>query len=70
MRRRLRACVVVAHHKNLTYLISWLGMREVGALEPKPGLPPTTAHLSQLAGTACKDPAKAVGSCGIQRPSR
>ena len=36
------------HHKDLTYLIAWLGMREVGALEPKPGLPPSSAHLAQL----------------------
>ena len=28
--RRCRAMPVVAHHKNMTYLWSWLGMREVG----------------------------------------
>jgi hypothetical protein len=36
---------VIVNHKDLSYLIAWLGMREVGALEPKPGLPPTSAHL-------------------------
>ena len=35
-------------------------MREVGELEPKPGLPPTTSHLSDLLARLGKDPAKAV----------
>jgi zinc/manganese transport system substrate-binding protein len=51
---------LVVYHKNMTYLIHWLGMREVGALEPKPGLPPTTAHLSELLSRLSKEPAKAV----------
>jgi zinc/manganese transport system substrate-binding protein len=35
-------------------------MREAGSLEPKPGLPPSTAHLSELVATLARDPAKAV----------
>ena len=35
-------------------------MQEVGALEPKPGLPPTTAHLGELLGRIEKEPAKAI----------
>ena len=30
------------------YLWDWLGMQQIGALEPKPGVPPTAAHMSQL----------------------
>ena len=56
----LKGTPVVVNHKDLSYLIAWLGMREVAALEPKPGLPPTTAHLSDLLGRLAKDPAKAV----------
>jgi len=56
----LKGMGVVVHHKNLSYLIRWLGMREVGALEPKPGLPPTAAHLSELLAGLGRDPAKAV----------
>src|SRR3954454_23052970 len=44
----LKGMAVVVYHKNLTYLFAWLGMREAGTLEPKPGLPPSTAHLSSL----------------------
>jgi zinc/manganese transport system substrate-binding protein len=52
----LKGVPVVVHHKDLSYLIAWLGMREVGSLEPKPGLPPSTASLAAL----IKKPAKAV----------
>jgi zinc/manganese transport system substrate-binding protein len=48
------------HHKNLTYLIAWLGMREAGALEPKPGLPPSAAHLNELLHGLKRAPVKAV----------
>ncbi len=56
----LRGISVVVYHRDLTYLLSWLGMREAAALEPKPGIPPSTAHLSELVARLAKDPAKAV----------
>src|SRR6185436_9062516 len=51
---------VVVYHKDLSSLVAWLGMRELGALEPKPGLPPSTAHLTELVETLKAAPAKAV----------
>jgi len=42
---------VVVHHISWIYLLDWLGMRQIGALEPKPGVPPTAAHMSQLIAT-------------------
>lgn len=56
----LKGLPVVVHHRDLSYLIAWLGMREVGALEPKPGLPPSSAHLTELLGKLKQTPAKAV----------
>jgi zinc/manganese transport system substrate-binding protein len=56
----LKGLPLVVHHKNLSYLIAWLDMREVGALEPKPGLPPSAAHLAGLLDTLKRTPAKAV----------
>ena len=56
----LRGVPVVVYHRNLTYMIRWLGMREVGSLEPRPGLPPMTAHLTELLGSLKRDPAKAI----------
>lgn len=56
----LKGVPLVVYHKNLSYLMRWLGMRDVGNLEPKPGLPPTTAHLADLLAQLQRDPAKAV----------
>jgi zinc/manganese transport system substrate-binding protein len=56
----LKGMPVVVYHKDLSYLIAWLGMREVGALEPKPGIPPSTAHLAELLQGLKAAPAKAV----------
>ena len=56
----LKGMPLVLYHKDLSYLVNWLGMREVGALEPKPGIPPSTAHLSELLERLKRTPAKAV----------
>lgn len=44
----LKGVAIVTQHKSWVYLFDWLGLREVGTLEPKPGVEPTIAHLSQL----------------------
>lgn len=46
--RALAGTRVVTHHKSWVYLFDWLGMVEVGTLEPKPGLEPSTSHLAEL----------------------
>ena len=56
----LKGVPLVQHHKGFTYLINWLGMREVGDLEPKPGIPPTTSHLAGLVEQMKKAPAKMI----------
>src|SRR5689334_966281 len=57
---RLKGVPIVEHHKAFSYLIRWLGMRELGTLEPKPGIPPTTAHLAELVELMKRDPAKLI----------
>ncbi|MEO5827416.1 MAG: zinc ABC transporter substrate-binding protein [Luteimonas sp.] len=42
---------VVVHHISWVYLWDWLGMQQIGALEPRPGVPPTVAYMSQLVAT-------------------
>ena len=64
----LKGMSIVAHHKNLSYLNDWLGLREIGELEPKPGLPPTTSHLSDLLSRLGRDPAKAVVRAAYNDP--
>jgi zinc/manganese transport system substrate-binding protein len=56
----LKGVPVVVQHKAFTYLIAWLGMNEVAALEPKPGIDPTTAHLAEVLALLQRAPAKMV----------
>ncbi|MBI3945060.1 MAG: zinc ABC transporter substrate-binding protein [Armatimonadetes bacterium] len=39
---------VVTYHKNWVYFFNRYGLREFGTLEPKPGIPPSPAHLNRL----------------------
>ncbi len=39
----LKGLPVLVHHQSFAYLSHWLGLKEVGSLEPKPGIEPTTA---------------------------
>ena len=57
---RLKGVPVVVYHKDMSYFLNWAGMREVGSLEPKPGLPATPAHLADLVERMKREPAKAV----------
>ena len=56
----LKGVAVVEHHKNMEYLMDWLGMHQVGTLEPKPGVEPSAAHLSELLAQLQRTPAKMV----------
>lgn len=64
----LRGMPVVTQHKSWAYLIHWLGLREVATLEPKPGLPPSGAHLAAVAAQMKQAPAKAVLRAAYQDP--
>jgi zinc/manganese transport system substrate-binding protein len=56
----LKDVPVVVHHKAFSYLIAWLEMREVGSLEPLPGIPPSTSHLAGLVDQMKRSPAKII----------
>lgn len=56
----LRGRGVVVHHSDWTYLLDWLGMRRIAALEPKPGLPPAAGHLAELKAQLAATPALAI----------
>jgi zinc/manganese transport system substrate-binding protein len=44
----LRGKTLVAHHRSFVYLEDWLGLVELDTLEPLPGVPPTSSHLTEL----------------------
>lgn len=58
--KNLRGKHIVVHHKNWIYMNDWLGLKQVGTLEPKPGVPPTTDHLAALLKKMQKKPADAI----------
>src|SRR5258705_317906 len=68
----LKGAPVLVQHKGFTYLIAWLGMKEIAALEPKPGVEPTIAYLSEVLATVQRQPVKMVLRAAYQsdRPSQ
>lgn len=56
----LKGVAVLVHHQSFVYLSNWLGMKEVGALEPKPGIEPTSGHLGALLARQQTAPARMV----------
>ena len=44
----LRGTKIVTYHKSWSYVARWLGLQEIGYVEPKPGIPPTANHTAQL----------------------
>lgn len=58
--RALKGVPVLVQHKSFTYLLAWLGMQEVATLEPKPGVEPTSGHLSEVVARQKAKPARMV----------
>lgn len=56
----LRGMPVLVQHKSFSYLIAWLGMKEIGTLEPKPGVEPSSGYLSELLTRQQAQPAKMI----------
>jgi zinc/manganese transport system substrate-binding protein len=56
----LKGTAIVVQHKGFPYLEDWLGLKEVAALEPKPGVEPTSSHLAEVLDQLKRQPAKMV----------
>ena len=44
----LKGTKVVVYHESWVYLLNWLGFEKVAALEPKPGIPPSSGHIAEV----------------------
>jgi zinc/manganese transport system substrate-binding protein len=64
----LKGRKVVVHHMSWIYLLQWLGMEQIGALEPKPGVPPTSGHLASLVELTKNAHALAILRAAYQDP--
>jgi len=56
----LKGKLIVTQHSSLGYLWEWLQMRVAVDLEPKPGMPPTPAHLNRVRDTLRSSPVAAI----------
>jgi len=56
----LRGQSIAVQHQNWVYLETWLGMKRVVALEPKPGVPPSSGYLAQVLTLLKRTPARMV----------
>jgi zinc/manganese transport system substrate-binding protein len=56
----LKGTPVVVMHRDQAYLCRWLGLKELAAIEPKPGMPPTAGYLGQLVTTLSASPPKFI----------
>ena len=64
----LRGAPIVIQHNVWAYLTNWLGLKVVAALEPKPGVPPTTSHLAGVLTKLAATPAKAIVVAAYEDP--
>lgn len=64
----LKGVTLVSHHKTWVYLYDWAGIKELATLEPKPGVPPSGAHLEEVLDLLKAHPAKAVVYSSYEDP--
>jgi zinc/manganese transport system substrate-binding protein len=55
---KLKSVKVATYHQSWSYVSHWLGLQEIGYVEPKPGIPPDPQHLARLIGVMKDDGAK------------
>jgi len=56
----LKGTQVVVIHKDQAYLCRWLGLQQVAAIEPKPGVPPSAGYLSELVTKLSASPPRVI----------
>lgn len=68
----LRGKRVVVSHNSWVYLEPWLGLVKVAMLEPKPGIPASSTHLSKVLTSLNQNPADMVLYASYQsdKPAR
>ena len=56
----MRGTKVVTYHKSWSYVSKWLGLTEVGYVEPKPGIPAPPSHIAGLIGLMRREGVKVI----------
>lgn len=55
-----RGAKIITYHDSWPYFAGRFGLNVVGHIEPKPGIPPSTAHLKGLIETAQREKVKVI----------
>ena len=56
----VRGTKIVTYHQSWSYLSAWLGLREAGYVEPKPGIPAPPSHIAGLIGLMRREGIKVI----------
>ena len=56
----LKGVGVVVIHRDQVYLCHWLGLKELAAIEPKPGVPPSAGYLGEQVTKLTATPPKMI----------
>ena len=56
----LKGVPVLVQHAAFPYMNQWLGLKEVATLEPKPGIEPSAAYLSEIVTRQKNEPSRMV----------
>ena len=56
----LKDMPIVVYHDSWVYMNRWLGLQQMATLETKPGIPPTSKHLSAILAMLQRTPARAI----------
>ena len=66
--RTLNGMTVITNHRNMSYLFEWLKIKTVATLEPKPGIPATSKHLSELSELALRNKVSLIAYAPFESP--
>ena len=64
----LRGTPIAVQHTSWIYLEQWLGLKRIVALEPKPGVPPSSGYLAEVLAKLQASPAKVVIRSAYEDP--
>lgn len=65
----LRGVPVWVQHRSFAYMADWLGIKELGALEAKPGVEPGSSHLAGLLERQKATPGRMILRAAYSRPT-
>lgn len=64
----LKGQKIIVQHNSWIYLNKWLGLQQIGTLESKPGVPPSSAHLAGMVNIAKTEHPFAIIRAAYQDP--